>query len=131
MKIYKIAAPQQFPLIPQNTQPNQPANPDAQLQNLQQSQQAMQFLQEVMQTSSEVSAKVNDLDTVLGIDTGLNQIIQQKVQQAISQTPAFNILSKMGLMTSPNDLNNANTMSMLNTRIQTQIGQAGQTGMGQ
>jgi len=125
MKIFKISGQQQFPLIPQNTQGNVPADPDAQLQNLQQSQQAMQFLQRVMGAASELSSKVAELDDVLGIQTGLTQVIQQKVQESIAKTPAFSILSKMELMTNPSDLQNANTMSMLNTRIQTQIGQAG------
>jgi len=120
MKIYKISA-EQFQMIPQETNPAQPNNPDVQLQNLQNSQQAMQYLMGVMQAAEELNAKIAELDDALGQDTGLRAIAQQKINQTISQTPAFNMLSKMGFMADPADLANAAKMSQITTQIQHNI----------
>lgn len=120
MKIYKIAA-EQFQMIPQNTNPTQPNNPDVQLQNLQNSQQAMQYLMGVVQAAEELNAKIAALDEALGQDTGLRNVVQQKINQTIAQTPAFNMLSKMGFMADPTDLTDANKMSQITTQIQHNI----------
>ncbi len=120
MKIYKIAA-EQFQLIPQDTSPNQQNNPDTQLQNLQNSQQALQYLMNVMQTASELNAKIADLDDALEQDTGLRSMVQQKVNQVIAQSPAYNMLSKMGFMANPADLSNAAKMSQITVQLQHNI----------
>lgn len=124
MRIYKIS--QNFQMIPQNPTGN--VNQDAQLQNLQNSQQALQFMQAAIEAISEVLASISRLDETLGIDTGLRSVIEQRAQQAIAQTPAYDLLSKMGFIADVNMLKDTNKMSQLQVMLQKNI-QAYTSGM--
>ena len=92
MRIYKIA--QNFQMITQN--PTGQVDPSAQLQNLQNSQQALKFLQNAMTAISELLANVSRVDDALGMDTGLRSAVEQKANEAVMMSPAFDLLSKMG-----------------------------------
>lgn len=130
MRIYKLA--QNFQMITQN--PTGQVNPEAQLQNLQNSQQALQFLQNAMTAISELLANVSKVDDALGLDTGLRSVVEQKANQAIMQTPAFDLLSKMGFVADIKQLYDTSKFSqlqqMLTRNIQDFSAGAGQTQTG-
>lgn len=128
MRIYKVAQMNNFNYIPPNA--NAPVNQDAQLQNLQNSLQAVQFLTNVVQMASNLSSEITDLNDALGTDTGLQQVINQKVAEVLKQTPAYDILSKMGFIVDPSILNDAGKVSQLQVMIQRNINQYS-TGAGQ
>jgi hypothetical protein len=121
MRIYKVAQMNNFNYIPPNA--NAPINQDAQLQNLQNSLQAVQFLTNIVQMASNLSSEITDLNDALGTDTGLQQVINQKVAEIIKQTPAYDILSKMGFIVDPTILNDVNKVSQLQVMIQENINQ--------
>lgn len=113
MKIHKIA--QNYQMITQNTSGQ--VNTSVQVQNLQNSQQALQFLQNALTSVSELLANVSRVDDALGVDTGLKQVIDQKINQVLMQTPAFLLLSKMGFVADVNQLKDASKFSLLNQMI--------------
>jgi len=119
MKIFKIAQGTNFQMIPQN--PTGQPNPDVQLQNLQNSQQALQNLQGIITTISELNAKISDVDEALGGDSGLHQVVNQKVNQALMMTPAYQMLAKMGLIADTSILSDPNKMSQIQVQIQRNI----------
>jgi soluble cytochrome b562 len=119
MKIYKIAQNKTFQMIPQN--PTGQTDPNVQLQNLQNSQQALQALNDIMTTVNELGAKIADVDAALGSDTGLRAIIMQRVNQAIMQTQAYQMLSKMGILADANILSDPNKMSQIQVQLQRNI----------
>jgi len=115
MKIYKISV-NNFAITPGNPNSNAPQDPAVILQNMQTSQQAMDFLSQVMQAVSQLQAKVTELDTILGVSTGLQQAIEEGAKKAIAQTPAFSVISKLWGVTDVSMLEDSNTI----TRIQQQ-----------
>ena len=119
MKIYKISQNKTFQMIPQN--PTGQTDPNVQLQNLQNSQQALQALNDIMITVNELGAKIADVDAALGSDTGLRAIIMQRVNQAIMQTQAYQMLSKMGTIADVNILSDPNKMSQIQVQLQRNI----------
>jgi soluble cytochrome b562 len=106
-------------MIPQN--PTGQTDPNVQLQNLQNSQQALQALNDIMTTVNELGAKIADVDAALGSDTGLRAIIMQRVNQAIMQTQAYQMLSKMGILADANILSDPNKMSQIQVQLQRNI----------
>jgi hypothetical protein len=109
MRIYKIA--QNFQMITQN--PTGQVDPSAQLQNLQNSQQALQFLQNTMTAISELLANVSKVDDALGMDTGLRSAVEQKANEAVMMSPAFDLLSKMGFVGDIKQLYDSSKFSQL------------------
>jgi len=116
MKIYRLS---QFQMIPQN--PTGAVNPDAQLQNLQNSQQAVTFLQNVIEATNQVTAALANLNDALGTDAISKSDIEGRINQAIMQTPAFDLLSKMGMVSDVGFLTDPNKVSQLQVNIQRQV----------
>lgn len=117
MRIIKLA--QNFQMIPQN--PTGQSNPDVQLQNLQNSQQALQSLRVIVTAVSELMAKVADVEDALGTTTSLRQVIEQQTNQAIMQTEAYQMLSKMGILADASILKDPNKMSQIQVQLQRNI----------
>jgi hypothetical protein len=113
MKIHKIA--QNYKMIQQN--PTGQVDTGVQLQNLQNSQQALQFLQNAMTSVSELLANVSKVDDALGMDTGLRSIVEQKANEAIMKSPAFDLLSKMGLVADIKQLYDTSKFAQLQQMI--------------
>jgi hypothetical protein len=119
MKIYKMAQGNNFQMIPQN--PSAQSDPNVQLQNMQNSQQALQTLGAMTSAVSELMAKVADVEDTIGITTNLRNLIEQQTNQAIMQTEAYQLLSKMGILADTNILKDPNKMSQLQVHIQRNI----------
>jgi hypothetical protein len=119
MKIYKMAQGNNFQMIPQN--PSAQSDPNVQLQNMQNSQQALQTLGAMTSAVSELMAKVADVEDKIGITTNLRNLIEQQTNQAIMQTEAYQLLSKMGILADTNILKDPNKMSQLQVHIQRNI----------
>ena len=117
MKIIRLS--QNFQMIPQD--PTGQSNPNVQLQNLQNSQQALQTLQNITTAVSELMAKISNVDEALGMDTGLRQTIGQRVNQAIMQTGAYQMLSKMGIIADVSILGDPNKISQIQVQLQRNI----------
>jgi len=118
MKIYKIA--QEFQMMPQN--PGQQNNPNVQLQNLQSSQEALQYFKNVVDESEQIATSIRNLESTLGItDNSLVNQFQTAIQQYSMQTPAFNLLAQMNLISSIENLMNQNDLSRVETLILTNI----------
>lgn len=111
MKIYKVA---QFTMIHQN--PNSPPNLDAQLVNLQNSQAALNDLGNIANKANEIYANINELQDALG-DTSLKNAFENGVKTAIQNTPAFQLLTHMNLVTSVDNLLNPNFVSQTTNNI--------------
>jgi len=108
-----------FQYIPPNATGD--VNQDAQLQNLQNSQQALNFLQTIVSASNDAMEAVRALDEALGANTGLIADVTTKVNQAITQSPAFDLLQKMGMLADVGFLQDPNKMSQLQMNIQRQV----------
>lgn len=108
-----------FQMIPQN--PSAQSNPTVQLQNMQNSQQALQAVLSMVNAVSQLMAKVADVEDALGTTTNLRNVIEQQTNQAIMQTEAYQLLSKMGILADANILKNPNKMSQLQVQIQRNI----------
>ena len=116
MKIYRLS---QFQMIPQN--PTGAVNPDAQLQNLQNSQQAITFLQNIIEAANQATTALDNLNNALGTDAISKSDIENRIHQAIMQTPAFDLLSKMGMASDVGFLMDPNKVSQLQVNIQKQV----------
>jgi len=118
MKIYRIA--QEFQIIPQN--PGAQNDPNVQLQNLQNSQNALQYFESVMTAAETLMADLRNLEDTMGIgDIGLRNQFQDVIKQAATQTPAFNLLAQMNLISSIDNLMNQNELSNIKNLIITNI----------
>jgi len=118
MKIYKIA--QQFEMIQQN--PGSQNDPDVQIQNLQNSQQALQYFKDVINQADVVMADMRSLEDSLGIgDIGLRSQFTEVIKSAMQQTPAFNLLAQMNLISSVDNLLNQSDLSNIENLIITNI----------
>jgi len=118
MKIYKIA--QEYQIIPQN--PGAQNDPNVQLQNLQNSQNALQYFESVMTAAETLMADLRNLEDTMGIgDIGLRNQFQDVIKQAATQTPAFNLLAQMNLISSIDNLMNQNELSNIKNLIITNI----------
>ena len=118
MKIYKIA--QNFEIIPQD--PNAQNNPDVQLQNLQNSQSAIQYFQAVTQASEALMANLRELEDTLGMgDIGMRAQFQDMIKGAAQNTPAFNLLAQMNLISSIDNLLDQNELNTVKNLIVTNI----------
>jgi len=118
MKIYKIA--QEFQMVSQN--PGKQNDPTVQLQNLQSSQQALQYFKEIADESEQIVTHIRNLESALGItDNSLVKQFKTTIQQYSMQTPAFNLLAQMNLISSIENLMNQNDLSRVETLILTNI----------
>lgn len=118
MKIYKIA--QNFEMIPQD--PAIQNDPNVQLQNLQSSQSALQYFKELIQTSEKALSDLRALEEQLGMgDIGLVSQTTDMIKVAASQTPAFNLLAQMNLISSIDNLLDQNELSTVENLILTNI----------
>jgi len=118
MKIYKIA--QNFEIIPQD--PNDQNNPDIQLQNLQNAQQAIKYFNEVTNQSEQIMTNLRALEDTLGLgDIGLRSQFENMIRSAAQQTPAFNLLAQMNLISSIDNLLNQNELSTVENLINNNI----------
>ena len=118
MKIYKIA--QEFQMVSQN--PSKQNDPTVQLQNLQSSQQALQYFKEIADESEQIVTHIRNLESALGItDNSLVKQFKTTIQQYSMQTPAFNLLAQMNLISSIENLMNQNDLSRVETLILTNI----------
>ena len=101
MKIYKIA--QDFQMITQN--PAALNDPDVQLQNLQNAQAALEYFSTLVVASQNVASALNEMEEALGLgDLGLSSQFADTIKQAAMQTPAFNLLAQMNLVSSIDNL---------------------------
>jgi len=118
MKIYKLA--QNFEMIPQD--PQAPTDPNVQLQNLQNAQSALQYFGEVMSASEGIMASLRGLEDTLGVgDIGLRSNFTEMIKAAVQQTPAFNLLAHMNLISSVDNLLSQNELNNVSTLISTNI----------
>lgn len=118
MKIYKIA--QNFEMLPQD--PGSQNDPNIQLQNLQNSQQALQYFKQVVASSETVMANLRELEDTLGMgDIGLRTQFADMIKAASQQTPAFNLLAQMNLISSIDNLLDQNELNNVETLITTNI----------
>jgi len=114
MKIRKIAAENQ--MIPQN--PSAQNNPDIQLQNLQNAQVSFEKLKEYIDGMNIVMADLRELETKLDIaDIGARSEVQKIILASIKQTPDYNLLAQMGLITSVESLLNQGEADRININI--------------
>jgi len=118
MKIYKIA--QNFEIIPQN--PGTQNDPNVQIQNLQNSQQALQYFKDVVSKADVVMSDMRELEDSLGVgDIGLRGQFTEMIKSAMQQTPAFNLLAQMNLISSVDNLLNQGDISNVERLILTNI----------
>lgn len=118
MKIYRIA--QEFQIIPQN--PGAQNNPNVQLQNLQNSQGAIQYFEGIITAAETLMADLRNLEDTMGIgDIGLRNQFQDVIKQAAMQTPAFNLLAQMNLISSIDNLMDTNELNNVKNLISTNI----------
>ena len=114
MKIRKIAAENQ--MIPQN--PSAQNNPDIQLQNLQNAQVSFEKLKEYIDGMNIVMADLRELEQKLDIaDIGARSEVQKIILASIKQTPDYNLLAQMGLITSVESLLNQGEADRININI--------------
>ena len=114
MKIYKRS--QSFQMIQQN--PTVQSDPNVQLQNLQNAQQALQYFSTLITVSEKVMADLRELEDTLGLgDIGLRTQIQDTINKAAMQTPAFTLLSQMNIVSSIDNLLDTNQAATINTTI--------------
>jgi len=114
MKITKIAAENQ--MIPQN--PSAQNDPDIQLQNLQNAQVSFQKLKEYIDGMNIVMADLRELEQNLDIaDIGARSEVQKIILASIQQTPDYNLLAQMGLITSVESLLNQGEADRINISI--------------
>ncbi len=118
MKIYKIA--ENFAIIPQS--PNTQNDPNVQIQNLQNAQGALEYFNEVIQASEAIMTSLRNLEDTLGLgDIGLRAQLTETIKAALQQTPAFNLLAQMNLISSIDNLLNQNELNNIKTLIMTNI----------
>lgn len=107
-------------MIPQD--PNAQNDPNVQLQNLQNSQQAIQYFNMIVQASEQVMADLRALEEQLGMgDIGLRSQLTDMIKAAASQTPAFNLLAQMNLISSIDNLLDGNELTTVENLISTNI----------
>ena len=118
MKIYKIA--QTFEMISQS--PGSQNDPNVQLQNLQNSQSAIQYFKNVIVATETIMEGLRNLENTMGVgDIGMRTQIQEMVKQAAMQTPAFNLLTKMNLISSIENLLDSTELNNVENLILTNI----------
>lgn len=115
MKIIKLSQGQQFQLIQQN--PNSPANFDVQTQNLQSAQAALAYFKNLTEASQQAESALRNLEEQMGMDLNLTTQFQGLIRQAISSSPAFNLLAQMNFVSSVDSLLDANQISSVETII--------------
>jgi hypothetical protein len=118
MKIYKIA--QTFEMIPQD--PRSPNDPNVQIQNLQNSQNALEFFASVTDAATSVMSALGNLEDALGMTGGeLSNQFNEVIKAAAQQTPAFNLLAQMNLISSIDNLLDNNELNNIKSLIATNI----------
>jgi len=115
MKIIKLSQGQQFQLIQQS--PNSPANFDVQTQNLQSAQAALAYFRNLTEASQQAESALRNLEEQMGMDLNLTTQFQGLIRQAISSSPAFNLLAQMNFVSSVDSLLDANQISSVETII--------------
>ena len=115
MKIIKLSQGQQFQLIQQS--PNSSANFDVQTQNLQSAQAALAYFRNLTEASQQAESALRNLEEQMGMDLNLTTQFQGLIRQAISSSPAFNLLAQMNFVSSVDSLLDANQISSVETII--------------
>ena len=115
MKVIKITQNQNFQLIPQN--PNANADYNIQLQNLQNAQAALDYFESVINASQQAESSLRNLEEVTGMDLNLTTQFQGLIKQAMTSSPAFNLLAQMNFISSVDDILDANQITSIKSII--------------
>lgn len=122
MKIIKISQNKDFQILPQN--PNATTNStdfNIQIQNLQSAQAALDYFQTVIDASQQAEASLRSLEEAMGMNLNLTSQFQALIRQAMSASPAFNLLAQMNFVSSVDNILDATQISSIKNIINTNI----------
>ena len=117
MKIYRIAAAQQFQFMQQS--PNAPVDPAVQQQNIQQAQQAVQVVDQAIAIFGQLEANMAKIEDLFGVK--IADQVRQAVRQAVTNTSIYKFLSQFGKIASVDELLDVTKFNEVKVKVQKDI----------